>query len=193
MTQNDILSQMPMRAEHTFERHWQLFLIEGVALFALGLIALILPPLASIAVAVLFGAVLLLGGIFGLITTLVSRHAPGFWLALLSSLVAIVAGALLFGWPAGGVLSLTLILTGFLAADGILTIMLALEYRRALHGRWGWLLANGVIDLILAAIIFIGLPQSAFWAIGIIVGVDLLFGGSSLIALSLAARSAVKG
>lgn len=181
---------LPLKAEHTFQAHWQLFLFEGVVLVVLGIAALILPPLASIAVAILFGWLLFIGGVFGLITTLIGHHAPGFWWAILSSLIAIVAGILLFGWPAGGVLSLTLVLTAFLAADGILTIMLALDYRRALHGRWGWLLVNGVIDLILAAIIFIGLPASAAWAIGIIVGVDLLFGGSSLIAMALAARGA---
>jgi uncharacterized membrane protein HdeD (DUF308 family) len=183
---------LPVKAEHTFEAHWRLFLFEGVVLTVLGVIALVLPPLASIAVAILFGWVLFLGGVFGLITTVIGRHAPGFWWAILSSLVAIVAGILLFGWPAGGVLSLTVVLTGFLFADGILTIMLSLEYRRALHGRWMWLMVNGVIDLLLAAIIFIGLPASAAWAIGIIVGVDMLFGGSSLIAMALAARAATR-
>jgi uncharacterized membrane protein HdeD (DUF308 family) len=70
--------------------------------------------------------------------------------------------------------------------------MLSLEYRRALHGRWIWLMVNGVIDLLLAAIIFLGLPASAAWAIGIIVGVDMLFGGSSLIAMAVAARAATR-
>ncbi|MBS0274554.1 MAG: DUF308 domain-containing protein [Proteobacteria bacterium] len=181
---------MPMKAEHRFEAHWRMFFFEGVVLVVLGIVALVLPPLASIAVAILFGWVLLLGGAFGLVSTLVGRQAPGFWWSILSSLVAIVAGVLLFGWPAGGALSLTVILTGFLAADGILTIMLSLQYRRALHRRWFWLMLNGVIDLVLAAIIFAGLPASAAWAIGIIVGVDMLFGGSSLIAISLAARNA---
>jgi uncharacterized membrane protein HdeD (DUF308 family) len=181
---------LPLKTEHTFETHWRMFFFEGVVLVVLGLVALILPPLASIAVAILFGWVLFAGGIVGLVTTLAGRHAPGFWWSILSSLVAIVAGVLLFGWPAGGALSLTVILTGFLAADGILTIMLSLEYRRALHDRWLWLMVNGVIDLILAAVIFIGLPASAAWAIGIIVGIDMLFGGSSLIAMSLAARNA---
>jgi len=181
---------MPMKAEHTFEAHWRMFFFEGVVLVVLGVIALILPPLASIAVAILFGWVLFAGGVVGLVTTLAGRHAPGFWWAILSSLVAIVAGVLLFGWPAGGALSLTIILTGFLAVDGILTIMLSLEYRRALHQRWVWLMVNGVIDLFLAALIFVGLPASAAWAIGIIVGVDMLFGGMSLIAMALAARNA---
>jgi uncharacterized membrane protein HdeD (DUF308 family) len=87
---------------------------------------------------------------------------------------------------------LTLILTLFLVTDGFVTIMIALEYRRALRGRWSWLLVNGGLDLILAAIIFVALPASALWAVGIIVGIDLLFGGSSLVALSLAARRNAK-
>jgi uncharacterized membrane protein HdeD (DUF308 family) len=181
------------KAEHTMERHWQLFFVEGVVLVVLGIAALILPPLATIAVAVLFGWILMLGGIFGLVTTIIGRHAPGFVWSLLSSIIAIVAGALLFGWPAGGALPLTVILTGFLVADGFMTIMLALEYRRAGHGRWAGLMINGVVDVILAAIIVIALPQSAAWAIGIIVGVDMLFGGASLIVLSLAARGDFKG
>lgn len=183
---------LPMKAEHSFERHWRLFLVEGVVLTLLGIIAIVLPPLASLFVAIFFGWLLFIGGVFGLVTTLIGRHAPGFWWSILSSLVAIVAGVLLFGWPGGGVLSLTLVLTAFLFADGVLTILLSLEYRRALHGRWVWLLLNGIIDLVLAAIIFVGLPASAAWAIGIIVGVDMLFGGASLIAMALAARAATR-
>jgi uncharacterized membrane protein HdeD (DUF308 family) len=179
-------------AEHTLEAHWQLFLAEGTGLIALGIGALILPPLASIGIAILLGWLLLLGGVFGLVTTAIGRHAPGFWWSLLSSIIAIVAGVLLFGWPALGALSLTLILTIFLATDGFVTIMIALEYRRAMHGRWGWLMVNGALDLILAAIIVLALPASALWAVGIIIGIDLLFGGSSLVALSLAARSNAK-
>jgi uncharacterized membrane protein HdeD (DUF308 family) len=181
-----------MKAEHSFEQHWRLFLVEGIVLTLLGVVAIVLPPLASLFVAIFFGWLLFIGGVFGLVTTLIGRHAPGFWWSLLSSIVAIIAGVLLFGWPGGGVLSLTVVLTAFLFADGVLTILLSLEYRRALHGRWTWLLLNGIIDLLLAAIIFVGLPGSAAWAIGIIVGVDMLFGGASLIAMSLAARSATR-
>ena len=182
----------PAGGEHTVEAHWRFFLAEGIGLIVLGLGALILPPLASIGVAILLGWLLLLGGVFGLVTSIVGRHAPGFVWSLLSSIIAIVAGVLLFGWPAAGALSLTLVLTAFLTADGVVTIMIALDYRRALHDRWVWLLVNGVLDLILATIIFIALPASALWAIGIIVGIDLVFGGSSLVALSLAARGNTK-
>jgi len=113
-----------IRVEHTLEAHWQLFLFEGIGLIVLGIAALILPPLASIGIAVILGWLLIFGGVFGLLTTIVGRHAPGFLWSLASSIIAIVAGALLFGWPAVGALSLTMILTVFLLADGLATLMM---------------------------------------------------------------------
>jgi uncharacterized membrane protein HdeD (DUF308 family) len=66
--------------------------------------------------------------------------------------------------------------------------MYAIEHRSQLTGRWGWMLVSGIVDLILAVIIFAGLPESATWAIGLLVGINMLFGGSALIAIALAAR-----
>jgi len=181
-------ASLPHQVEHTLESHWTLFVAEGVVLIVLGFAALILPVLASIGIALLLGWSLFLGGILGMVTTFFGRHAPGFTWSLLSSLAAIVAGGMLFLWPAIGTLSLTLILTVFLVADGVVTIMIALAHRRALHRRWYWLLVNGVLDLVFAAIIFVALPASAFVVVGIIVGIDLVFGGTSLVVLTLAAH-----
>src|SRR5436189_186403 len=72
--------------------------------------------------------------------------------------------------------------------EGIASVMYALEHRQQLSGRWGWMLASGIIDLILAAMVFAGLPGSAAWAIGLLVGINMIFGGSALIAMALAAR-----
>ena len=115
------------------------------------------------------------------------RSLPGFWWSLLSAILAILAGIVLLAWPLTGILSLTLVLIVFFVIEGIASIMYALEHRSG-TGRWGWMLASGVIDLILAAIIVAGLPESAAWAIGIIVGVNMLLGGVSLIAIALHAR-----
>src|SRR5262249_23751223 len=73
----------------------------------------------------------------------------------------------------------------------IATLMYAFEHRAQLSGRWGWMLASGIVDLILAGIIFAGLPETATWALGLLVGINLLFGGTALIGMALAARSAV--
>ena len=67
--------------------------------------------------------------------------------------------------------------------------MYALEHRQQLSGRWGWMLASGIVDLILAAMIFAGLPGTAAWALGLLVGINMLFGGSALVAMALHARA----
>ncbi len=168
--------------------HWVFFLIEGVVLVVLGVLAIAVPPMASLAATVLFGWLLLLSGIVGLISTIRARQAPGFAWSLLSAIVAIIAGVLLLGWPVQGAFSLTAVLIAFLFVEGFVSIMYALEHRRGSSGRWGWMLASGILDLLLGVIILSGLPGSTFWALGIILGINLLFGGWSLIAMALHAR-----
>jgi uncharacterized membrane protein HdeD (DUF308 family) len=68
--------------------------------------------------------------------------------------------------------------------------MYALAHRKELSGRWGWMLMSGIVDLVVAALIIAGLPGSAAWAIGLLVGINLVFGGTSLIGMALAARNA---
>jgi uncharacterized membrane protein HdeD (DUF308 family) len=87
------------------------------------------------------------------------------------------SGIVLLLWPLSGVLSLTLILIVFFVIEGVASIMFALEHKRELSARWGWMLASGIIDLILATIIFAGLPGTAAWAIGLLVGINMVFGG----------------
>jgi len=88
------------------------------------------------------------------------------------------------------VLSLTFVLIAFFIIEGIASIMYGIEHRNQLTGRWGWMVVSGVIDLILAGIILAGLPGTAAWAIGLLVGINMLFGGTAMIAMALAARHA---
>jgi uncharacterized membrane protein HdeD (DUF308 family) len=169
--------------------HWGFFLAEGIALLVLGLTAIVVPPVATVAVELLIGWLILLSGVVGLIATFLMRRAPGFAWSLLSAVVGIVAGLVLLRWPLSGAFSLTVILTVFLAIEGFVSIMYALDHRRELSGRWTFMLVSGLIDLVLAAFIFAGLPGTAAWAIGLLVGVNLLFGGAALIAMALHART----
>ena len=66
---------------------------------------------------------------------------------------------------------------------------MAIAHRNELSGKWQWMLVNGVVTLVLAAIVIAGLPGSLVWALGLLVGIDMLFGGASLIAMALSARS----
>ncbi|MGH8336404.1 MAG: HdeD family acid-resistance protein, partial [Gammaproteobacteria bacterium] len=130
----DRLKSTVTNALHT---HWRLFLTEGIVLLILGALSIVLPQVATIAVEVLIGWLLLVSGIVGLITTLRMRSAPGFWWSLISAVLGIVAGIVLLRWPLSGTVSLTLILTLFLAIEGIVSIMFALDHKRELSGRWG--------------------------------------------------------
>jgi uncharacterized membrane protein HdeD (DUF308 family) len=183
------MSQLQSAIAQSIREHWVLFLIEGIVLVVLGILAIIVPPLATITFTLFLGWLFLISGIMGLITTFWARHAPGFWWSLLSAVLAIAAGIVLLVWPISGAISLTLLLIVFFIIEGVLSIMYALEHKKELSGRWGWMLASGIIDLILAGIILIGLPGTAAWALGLLVGINMLFGGSALIAMALHART----
>ena len=170
--------------------HWRLLLVEGIILVVLGMAAILVPPIAGLAATIFLGWLFLIGGIVGLVATLRARDAPGFGWSLLSAVVALLAGGVLLWNPLQGLLTLTYVLIAYFIVDGVLMIIFAIAHRRELTGRWEWLLLNGVIDLVLAALILMGLPGSSAWALGLLLGIDLVFGGSSLIAMALAARKA---
>jgi uncharacterized membrane protein HdeD (DUF308 family) len=168
--------------------HWKFFLAEGIILIILGLAAILVPLIASLTFTIFIGWLLFISGVVGLISTFRMHPAPGFWWSLISAVLAIVVGGLLVWHPLAGVLSLTLALIIFFIIEGIASIMFALEYRRDLPARWGWMVASGVVDLILAAIILFGLPGSALWALGLLLGINMVFGGTTLIVMALDAR-----
>jgi uncharacterized membrane protein HdeD (DUF308 family) len=176
-------------ATAALHEHWVLFLVEGVVLLVLGATAVVLPPIATLAVTILLGWLFLVSGILGLITTFWMRHAPGFWWSLLSAVLGIVVGAVLLASPLTGAFSLTLVLVAFFLVEGAVSIMFALDHKRELSGQWGWMLVSGIIDLGLAIMIFAGLPSTAAWAVGLLVGINMIFGGSALIAMALHART----
>ena len=172
--------------------HSAFFLAEGIILVLLGALAILLPLFATITITIILGWIVFVSGIVGLITTFGARKAPGFSWSLLSALIAIAVSIVLLVEPIAGALSLTLVLIFFFVAEGIASMMYALEHRRELSGRWEWMLISGIIDLILAGIIFAGFPGSAAWALGLLVGVNMILGGVALVAIAVHARSAAR-
>lgn len=188
-TDNSRMQSLQSAVATSLHEHWRAFLIEGIVLLILGIFAILIPVVATLAVEVFIGWVLLISGVVGLISTFRMRAAPGFGWSLLSAVIAIAAGVVLLAWPLSGVLSLTLILTAFLTIEGIASIMISLSHRHGFSSRWALLLVSGLVDLVLAGMIFFGLPATAAWAIGLLVGINLVFGGSALISMALSARS----
>lgn len=166
-------------------QHWALYLVEGVVLIVLGLTAIVLPPLAALVVTILLGWVLLVSGIVGLLTTVLQKEGPGFGWSLVSAALAILFGGFLLLEPMIGAITLTAALLIFFIVEGIASLMYARAHKREMsQSRWGWMMASGVVDLGLAAFILFSLPVIAAWALGLMVGVNMVFGGAALIAMA---------
>ena len=189
MTHPDDITRLQSKVTAAVHDHWRAFFIEGLVLVILGLAAIVVPPLASLAITIFLGWMFLISGIIQFILTFSARQLPGFGWSLLSATLATGAGIVLLLWPIQGTLSLTIIVGVYFVMEGVATIMYALDHRKQMSERWGWLVAAGIADLLVAAIIITGLPGSATWAIGLLVGINLVFGGASLIGMALAARN----
>ncbi len=166
--------------------NWLWFVVLGVALVVLGIVALGSVVIASLAAAVVIGALLLVGGVAEVIGAFWCRGWSGFFLHLLSGVLSIVVGLLFLRAPVGALAALTLLMACFLMVGGIFKIVAAVGYRFA---SWGWALASGIIDLILGVLIWQEWPASALWVIGLFVGINLLFRGFNWIALGMALRA----
>jgi uncharacterized membrane protein HdeD (DUF308 family) len=190
MTLPQDFSKLQSQMNAAVREHWKAFLFEGILLVVLGLAAMIVPPLAGLAVTIFLGWMFLISGIAGLVVSFWARQMPGFWWSLISAALAVSAGIILLARPMQGILTLTIVVGAYFLAEGVASIMYALEHRRELSERWSWMVFAGVLDIVISAMIITGLPGSAEWAIGLLVGINLLFGGASLIGMALAARKA---
>jgi len=188
-------------AEESIIDHWILFLVEGSALILLGLLAIVVPSIASVNVTVVLSWLFLVSGAGGLATTYWARQAPGLWWSLVSALLAISVGVVLIanksqdlygglmGWPFEKLGPMRLILVLFFLVDGGASVMFAFEHRRQFSGRWAWMLASGFVDIILASVIIFGLPGTSAWTMGLLVGINMVLGGVALVAMGLHART----
>ena len=166
--------------------NWSWFVLLGVALVVLGIVALGSAVITSLAAAAAIGVLLLLGGAAEAVGAFWCRGWSGFFLELLSGVLSIVVGLLFLRAPLNALAALTLLLACFLMVGGIFKVVAAIAYRFA---AWGWSLAGGIIDVILGVMIWQEWPASALWVIGLFVGIDLIFRGFNWIALGLALRS----
>ena len=185
---NPQMQEIGHEVREAVRRHWGLFLAQGLVMLVLGLLALARPMIATLAVEIFAAWLFLVGGIVGLAGLFTAWKTPGFVWGLIRALMAIAIGVLLLWRPMAGVLTLTLLLAAFFAAQGITQIIAALTQRAALPGSWGWVLVSGIIDLVLAAIIISGWPGTAAWVLGLLVGVNLIMSGVALVVTALACR-----
>jgi uncharacterized membrane protein HdeD (DUF308 family) len=187
------MSTSDIRPDHPYAdevRHlrgmWFWLLLFGVAQVVLGLLAIGASFIATLAVTLTFGVLLMVGGVVALAGAFSVRRWAGFFLQLLAGILYLVIGLFCVRHPVEAAAALTLLVAaGFLVA-GLLRIIVALTHR--FHG-WGWVLLNGVVTFLLGALVWSQWPQDTVWLIGLCVGIDLLFHGWAWVMFALAVRS----
>lgn len=162
------------------------YLVAGGILIASGLLSIAFPFFGTMAAAIFVGWVLLMSGVVELAHAFAVRGAPAIVLNAVAGLLSIGVGILVLANPLAGAYSLTLYLAAFLAADGVVKILSATQIRS--FPGWNWILVNGVSSMALAAALLWLLPEASLYALGILLGIDLLVAGGTLLLISSAAR-----
>ena len=175
-------------AEPAARSHWPILLIEGIALIAFGVLALFISPLMSLGIVAALGWIFFFGGMAAMIAYWRLYPAAGFTYLLFLAVLAVIAGLALLVRPWSGVISLTVILIVCFALAGAAKLTYPLERSRYLSSYRGWIRASGVVDLVLAGLMFVDLPETALWAPGLLLGANMVLGGIALIVIALLER-----
>lgn len=154
-------------------RAWQLFW--GILLIIAGVLALLMPAVAALATALVFGWLLLFSGVFEIVYAFQTRHLDGFGWRLASGILTLVLGVAIVFLPAAGIASLALLVGAFLFAAGITRTALSLRLRP--RKGWGWVLFDGLLSIVVAILVAIGWPASSIGLIGFLTGFTLVFNG----------------
>jgi uncharacterized membrane protein HdeD (DUF308 family) len=167
--------------------HSKMFMFEGVVLILFGLMAIALPVVSTLTIGLIVGAALLVGGVVQVVSSFKHSRESGFWLSLVVGALAAIVGLLFLFDPSSGALSLTLLLIALFLAEGVTKIVAAIQMRDVLPN-WGWTLVSGLISVVLAGILWSGFPITAAWVLGLLVGINMVFFGVTLIVMAASAK-----
>jgi uncharacterized membrane protein HdeD (DUF308 family) len=192
MSANSELSDFQNAVRTALRENWKWFVFQGIVMLILGCLAVAEPVIASVAVDIYIGWLFMFSGIFGLVAMFSARDASSFFWMLLTAALSLAVGIMLIWKPAEGTVSLTLVLTAFFIAEGAFQTAASFSYRDIMPGSWGWLLASGITDLVLAGLIIYAWPESASWTLGLIVGINLITTGLAIVMTAIDVRSVAK-
>ncbi len=171
------------------KEHWRLFIVQGVLLVILGMIALALPRLAAVATSAFLGWLLFFSGFFRAVSVVSAASAPSRWSSLLLSVLVAILGFILAWYPLEGAVTLTMVLTAYFIVHGISTLILAFSVKGE-TGRWVLLILSALVDFLIAGLVLAEWPSTDLWVLGLFVGVNMLLTGFAIIFAALGARSA---
>src|SRR5215207_6268957 len=162
----------------TVKRYSLWYLIQGILLIAAGMLAIIYPVISSAAVVILLGWLLIISGVVQGFSLIGAGQVPHFWLQLISVILAVLIGCLFLRDPAQGLMTIALLLIVFFMIEGISKVVFALTIRP--FPNWGWVLASGLVGILLALILWANLPITALWLVGVLLGINLISVGAAI-------------
>ena len=157
--------------------------ITGVLFIILGALSIAYPFYSSLGIEAFFGALFLFGGIFHLFGAFEDKQRNGYIWSFIVGALYILAGVYLLSHPLIGLLFLSILLIALFYAQGLLTIIFGFQQRKEAH-YWVWSLISGLLSIGIATILLVNYPISALWIFGVLVGINLLIFGISLILLN---------
>lgn len=166
-------------------------MVVGILLIIFGIVAIATPAIAGTAVVLVIGSVMLIAGIAQTISAFRVESGSSRWVPLVLGIITAAAGLVVLGHPLLGLSFLTLLLTVYFIVEGVWKIFASLSYRPA--SGWIALLISGILTLLLGGLIWAQWPVSGLWAVGVLVGVNLLFTGLSLVLLATTIKQMRKG
>jgi uncharacterized membrane protein HdeD (DUF308 family) len=178
MTLDAAANVMREALRETVKRHSLWYLIQGVLMVIAGVLALIYPLVSSVAVVLFLGWLLIISGIVQGISLFDARKLPHFWLQLISVVLSVIVGVLFLRDLGQALLILTLLLIVFLMIEGISKVIFSLTIRP--FPNWGWVLASGIIGILLAFYLWASLPITAIWLLGVLLGIQLICEGVAI-------------
>ncbi|WP_435318515.1 HdeD family acid-resistance protein [Haloarchaeobius sp. TZWSO28] len=162
----------------------------GAVLAILGFLAIVFPIFTSLSLTVVFGAALVVGAFVQIAHAFSAKKWTGFLGQTVLALVYGVAGITVLANPVLGLASLTFLLIGYFFASGIVQLAMGVKTRG--QPNWGWLLFSGGLGILVGVMLFLGLPSTAAWAVGLLFGANLLASGLSMIMLAVGAKEAAE-
>jgi len=162
----------------SFRRHWMLHTIQAAILILTGFAAIIFPVFSSAFFVVMLGWLLIISGASQAVGLLAGRNTPNFWLQLVSVVLAVLIGTLLLRHIGQGMLIISLLLVVYFMIEGVSKIVFALSIRPL--PKWLWVLASGVLSMLLATVLWGSMPVTALWLIGLVLGINLISMGAAL-------------
>jgi uncharacterized membrane protein HdeD (DUF308 family) len=167
-------------------KHWWWLLALGILLVVCGTVAVVVPPIATLAAINVLAIVFLIAGVATIISSFWAGRWSGLLVNLLVGILYVVAGFVITEKPFQAIDVLTLFIAIWFIVTGVFRTLAAMLIR---FPQWGWALLNGVVTMLLGIYIYRHYPVSAFWVLGLLVGVELLLSGWTWIMLAFAIRS----